>query len=102
MIVNIPLQIDEAKMEEVLAKDYEGRVLKEITSYIKTTLASHAEKYYGDREKDGMRVLIEGRIDVFIKQHKDEIIDKAAVYLAKKLAASKRGKELLGEVARNG
>ena len=100
MIINIPLQVDEQKMEEVLQRDYEGKVLNKINEYIKTTLANNAEKYYGDKVSDGMRVLVEAQIDKFLKVHKDEIIENAAHAMAEKLARSKRGKELLEEVCK--
>ena len=95
MIINIPLQIDEEKMEEVLRKDYEGKVIDEITKYIKAALVQQSNTYYGDRTLDGMRALIESRIDVFLDERKEEIIEKAAKELANKLARSKKGKELL-------
>lgn len=95
MIINIPLQIDEQKMEEVVARDYEGKVLDEISKYVRTVIASKAEKYYGDKVSDGMRVLIEGRIDEFLDLHEKEILERASGILAEKLARSKRGKEIL-------
>lgn len=72
-----------------------GKVLNAITKQVKTTLANNAERYYGDKVDDGMRVLIEMRIDEFIKAHRDDIIEKAAERLAEKLARTKRGKEIL-------
>ena len=106
MVINIPLQIDEEKMEELLQKDYEGRVLNEITKYIKTTLAKNASRssyssYYKnaeDRVDDGMKVLIEDRIDTFLKEHREEIIENASTILADKLAKSKKGKAILDGV----
>ena len=104
MIINIPLQIDEAKMEELLQKDYEGRVLNEITKYIKTTLAKNALNYSSfyknaeDRVDDGMKVLIEDRIDAFLKEHREEVIEHASKILADKLAKSKKGKAILDGV----
>lgn len=95
MIINIPLQIDEERMEEVLQKDYEGKVLDEITKYIKATLSKQSSNYYGDKVIDGMQALIENRIDIFLDEHKEEIIETAAKELANKLARSKKGKELL-------
>lgn len=101
MIINIPLQIDEKKMEEVLERDYSGKILDRIDDYIKTTLKNRAERYYGDQVSDGMRVVIETRVDNFLEKHADEVIDKAAKAIAEKLARSKRGKELLEEVCKN-
>lgn len=97
MIINIPLQIDEKRMEEVLERDYQGKVIDKITEYIKTTLSNHSTKYYGDKVDDGMRVLIEMQIDKFLKGHADEVIESAANAMAEKLARSKRGKEILGD-----
>ena len=100
MIINIPLQVNEQKMEEVLQRDYEGKVLNMINDYVKKTLTDNAKKYYGDRVSDGMRVLVEAQIDKFLEAHRDEIIENAAVVMAEKLARSKRGKELLEEVCK--
>lgn len=98
MVINIPLQIDEAKMEEAIQKDYEGKVLDEIVQYIKATLTRASSNPYGDRTTNGMRVLIEDRIDTFLKAHNDEIIEHASKLLAEKLARSKKGKEILNGV----
>lgn len=97
MIINIPLQIDELKMEEVLQRDYEGKILEEITKHIKTSLTKQAQTCYGDKVSDGMRVLIEMRIDRFLQDHADEVIEKASNKVAEKLVRSKRGKAILGE-----
>ena len=95
MIVNIPLQIDEKTLEQMVERDYKGKVLEEVIKIVKTTLAQHAKKYYGDRVDDGMRVMIEMQIDKYLQEYRDEIIDKAAEILAAKLARSKKGQEIL-------
>ena len=99
MIINIPLQIDEEKMEEVIQKDYQGKVVEEIVKYIKTALTKNSTSYYGDRELNGMTELIKGEIDKFLDNHKDDIINAAGNVLAKKLARTKRGKALLDDVS---
>ena len=98
MIINIPIQIDEAKMEEAIQKDYEGKVLDEIVKYIKTTLSRNSSNPYGDKVINGMQALIEDRIDEFLKAHKDEVIEHASKILAEKLARSKKGKAILDEM----
>ena len=98
MIINIPLQIDEAKMEEVVKQDYEGKVVGEIVKYIKTALVKHSTSYYGDREMSGMTELIKGEIDTFLDDHKDDIINVAGNILADKLARTKRGKAILDDI----
>lgn len=95
MIINIPLQIDEAKMEEVVKKDYESKVINEIVKYIKKALVSEGGYGYGDKEVIGMTELIKGRIDIYLEKHNDEIISVAGKALAEKLARSKRGKAIL-------
>ena len=98
MIINIPLQIDEEKMEEVVKKDYEGKVIGEIIKYIKTALSKQSTSYYGDRETNGMTELIKGEIDKFLEEHHDEVINAAGNALAEKLARTKRGKAILDSI----
>lgn len=98
MIINIPLVVDEKKMEEVLERDYSGKIIDRIEEYIKTTLKNNAERYYGDRVDDGMRVLIEQRIDKYLEANREEVLASAASLLAEKLARSKRGKQILEEL----
>lgn len=95
MIINIPLQIDEEKMEEVVKKDYESKVINEIVKYIEKSLEHEASSYYGDRKVSGMTELIKGRIDIYLEKHNDEVIKAAGNALAEKLARSKRGKAIL-------
>ena len=99
MIINIPLQIDEKRMEEVIQKDYQGKVVEEIVKYIKTALTKHSTSYYGDRELNGMTQLIREEIYKFLDSHKDDIINAAGNVLAEKLSRTKRGKALLDDVS---
>jgi hypothetical protein len=98
MIINIPLQIDEEKMEEVVKKDYENKVIGEIVKYIKKALVSEGGYGYGDKEVIGMTELIKGRIDIYLEKHNDEVIKAAGNVLAEKLARTKRGKAILDGV----
>lgn len=103
MIVNIPLQIDELKMEEVLERDYQGKILDRIDSYVKDSLKSYSQRYYSGYEnqvRDGMSELIMMRIDCFLETHRDEVINSAGVALAEKLVRTKKGKALLDEVGK--
>jgi hypothetical protein len=95
MIINIPLQIDEEKMEEVVKKDYEGKIIDEIVKYIKKAIASESPYYCGDREASGLKQLISERIGIYLEEHNDEIISAAGNALAEKLARTKRGKAIL-------
>lgn len=95
MVINIPLQINEEKMEEVIQRDYSGKVLNNITEYVKTALSRRATKYYGDRAENGMLCIVEEQVGAFLEKHKDVIIERASEEMAKKLAKTKRGKEIL-------
>lgn len=96
MIINIPLQIDEQRMEEVLARDYENKITKEILSCLNKVLSSRSGRYTTNPTVDGMQEFVKETINDFFETHKDEVIEAAAEAFAIKLARSKRGKELLG------
>ena len=98
MIINIPLQVDEARMEELVERDYRGKVLEAILDQVKHTLAKNAENIYGDRVSDGMRVLVEKQIRDYLKEHNEEIVTAAATNLAERLARSKKGREILEDL----
>ena len=101
MIINIPLQVDEQQMEEVIQRDYEAKILDRIMEYVKTCLMNYSRSWYAtyrgkeDKIEDGMKVLIEGQIQHFLDEHRQEIIDEASKILADKLARSKKGKAIL-------
>lgn len=98
MIINIPLQVDEKRMEELIERDYQGKVLEAILDQVKKTLAKNAEKIHGDRVSDGMRVLVEEQIRDYLKEHNEEIVTAAATNLAERLARSKKGREILEDL----
>ena len=102
MIINIPLQVDEERMEEVIARDYQSKVIDKIVDYIKEALVSQSTSYYGDRERNGMVELIKRKIDDYFKEHSDEIVKEAGLALAEKLARTKKGKAILDNLAESG
>ena len=95
MIINIPLQIDEQKMEEVIQRDYEGKIFDEIMKQIRTTLAEKSDSCYGDKVKNGLMGVVKAQVDKFLNDHADDVIERASSLMAEKLARSKRGKEIL-------
>lgn len=98
MIINIPLQVDEKQLEDVIARDYDSKIMQEIVKRIEATLVDQSHKYYGkNRATDGMTNLIRDRIDKYLEEHKDEVIEAAGNALAEKLVRTKRGKALLEE-----
>ena len=98
MIINIPLQVDEQKMEEVIQKDYKQKVYAEVANYIKTAISNYGGySGYGDKVTRGMDELVNRHIEDFLKDNKDHIIDKAAEILAERLSRTKKAKELKNE-----
>ena len=77
MIINIPLQVDEERMEEVIARDYQSKVIDKIVDYIKEALVSQSTSYYGNKERNGMVELIKNKIDDYLNEHSDEIVKEA-------------------------
>ena len=100
MIINIPLQINEAVFEEKINNDYADKVEKLLFEYVERVLKEHDDRYYGSAKSSnvGLRNIIYNRIDDFLKDHKDEIVEKASDKLAERLARTKKAKELLKEV----
>lgn len=96
MVINIPLQINEQEMTNVIKKDYEEKVINEIVKYITTTVEKQGFGYgYGAKFDNGMMNLIQYQIGKFLDEHKDEIIQKAGNILAEKLRRTKRVKEMM-------
>lgn len=98
MIINIPLQINEESMEEVIKRDYEEKILNKITEYIRTALVSRSRSVYGDKTINGMNAIIESKVDDLLKENKEVIIKVAADLLAERLAKTKKAKEILNNL----
>lgn len=100
MIINIPLSINEEEMTKVIERDYQNKVIDKIVDYIKKALVTQSREFYGDREMNGMIAVIEDKVEDYIQKYKNEIIEIAGKHLAEKLVKTKKGKELLEEVAK--
>lgn len=100
MIINIPLQIDEATFEQKVKDDYAESVKQLLLTQVEKVLAERDNRYYLNKKdyKYGLETIINERIDIFINEHKDEIIEAAAKELAKRLSRTKKAKEALDEV----
>ena len=93
---------EEGNLEEVIARDYQSKVIDKIVDYIKEALVSQSITYYGNKERNGMVELIKNKIDDYLNEHSDEIVKEAGLALAEKLARTKKGKAILDSVAENG
>ena len=96
MIINIPINIDEHIFEEKVQKDYEKILTNELIKMVEDYLKSEDHRYYSASDpKQGVRYLVNQTIDHCINKWKDEIVDKAADILAKRIQRTKKAKEEL-------
>ena len=98
MIINIPLQIDEKVIEKQLSVDYEKKIEDYIIGEITQVLLRQCGYGYGNKtETRGMTELVKQRIDLYLENMRDDIINAAADRLADRLARTKKAKELVKE-----
>lgn len=104
MILNIPLNIDDAALEGKLAQEYEAKVLMSVNSRIDEVLREHGNSYYyRDRTpREGLdcmiHSIIDDRVRGFMEENREAIIEKTAENLGNRLARSKKGKAILDEL----
>lgn len=93
MIINVPLVIDEATIEGRLKIDYEQKVIDEVEKKIKKTLQG---RYGWGDEDDGMRDIIDRRVDIYLDNHRDEVLDAIAKRIYERSVRTKKVKEAVG------
>ena len=94
-IVQFAIGIDDEGIRERITEQAEKQIIKNIEQSVRNKLFDAS--YYGRNadEKSPLSDYSKRLIETFLEKHKDEIIEKAAVHLAEKLARSKAGKALL-------
>ena len=103
MIINIPLQLDEATIEGQISKDYEKKVKDIIAKRIEEVLA---EKYRGgywgesqtSKAKNGLALMVQNNVNEFLNSNRDVIVEAASKELVEKLYRTKRVKEAVANV----
>lgn len=93
-IVQFAIGID----DDGIRKRIEASAEKQITENIERQVRDQLfEAYYGLHadENSPLSDYSKRLIENFLEKHKDEMLEKAATYLAEKLARSKAGKALL-------
>lgn len=102
MVINIPLQIDDAAIEGKLKAEYETRVLEEVSRRLDDILKDYDDSYIWNNTRSPRNGLdarigsvLRNRIDGFIEENRDAIIEAAAKDLGNRLARSKKGKAIL-------
>ena len=94
MIINIPINLDEHVFEERIQRDYDKIIKEKIVDEVIKTL-ERADSNWNGRAEYGMRNLINNKLDDYIKDYKEEIINKAAKILADRVIKTKKAKEEL-------
>lgn len=92
MIINIPLNINDELWASVIARDYESKITERLTDEVRKAICDH--DMYRDQRR-GLQTWVGNRIDVILKEYKDEIIDAAVDKLAERLSKTKKAKELI-------
>lgn len=101
MIVNIPLQIDEAAIEGKLKNEYEKKVVDEIEKRIQEALSDRYGLIYDDSASSAranMRDMIRNQVDKWLYNNRDEILDEAAKRLYERAVRTKKIREVKNKI----
>lgn len=98
-IVQFAIGIDDEAIVDRVTENAEAQIIKDIEQQVRNRLFE--ARYYGrNADKDSpLNDYSKRVIDGFLEKHKDEIIEKAAKYLAGKLMNSKMVKTKIIEEA---
>ena len=103
MIINIPLQIDDAIIQGQISKDYENKVKEIIAVRIEEILAEqYRGGYWGEtkasKAKKGLAQLVEARNNEFLNSNRDVIVQSASKELSEKLCRTMKVKEMIARM----
>lgn len=103
MIINVPLQIDDATIQEQISKDYEKKVKNIIAERTEEILAEqYRGGYWGEsqssKSKKGLALLVAAHIKEFLDNNRDVIVEAAAKELSERLFRTKKVKEAVANV----
>ena len=93
-IVQFAIGIDDDGIRKRIEERAEKQIVENIEQQVRDQLFESYYRGHADKNSplsDYSKRLIEN----FLEKHKDEMLEKAAAYLAEKLARSKAGKALL-------
>ena len=97
-IVQFAINFDDQRITEIV----EQNAAKEIIAGIEQKVCDrmyNANFYGGKRSpQNGFSNWMDGKVEKFMEEHKQEIIEMAGRFLADRLARTKAAKEMFGEV----
>ena len=92
-IVQFAISIDDRTIEDRIKKSAEKQIIDAIQKKVEDELF---EIHYGHRV--GCADWVKRKVDDFLENNRNEILDRAAAQLAERLLRSKAGKDLLRKV----
>ena len=99
MILNIPLQIDEANIEQMVKKEYDNKVIEAVVNRLEEGLAKNQVGWSrAEKASNGLVYLMERTADDFLEKYRDKIIDVTADRLVERLRRTKAVKEMVNGV----
>ena len=91
-IVQFAIGIDDNAIRQRVEQSAEKTIIQQLTNDIKKTF--YETDYYGRPSNTPSEFILE-KIELFLKDNRDDILEMAADKIAERLARSKRGKEIL-------
>jgi molybdenum-dependent DNA-binding transcriptional regulator ModE len=92
-IVQFAIGIDDETIKQKIEEKAEKEIIQNIEKSIRNNLFNTS--YYGRGNETSLTAYSTRLIENFLEKHKEEILEKTAVYLAEKLVRTKAGKALL-------
>lgn len=95
-ILNIAFDFDDEKIKNIVEKSIEQDMDSIIKEIILDRIAPYEYSYLGntkERQWDRLKAKVDDRIDAILNEHKEEIIDCAAIKLVESYKRTKAWKE---------
>lgn len=103
--VDISFDVDIKSLSKEIAKKAEEALVKKLCDCAEAMIFTHRNSYGGYRQnsdpsaRNGLQDDMKLAIVDFMEKNKDEIIERTAENLTKRLASSKKGKAILDDIS---
>lgn len=92
-IVQFAVGIDDNAIAQRVEESAEKQIIKDIKQDVMNKIFQSYYRNSDATRKDPLSDFSKGLVESFLNEHKDEILDKAAMHLADKLSRTKAAKE---------
>lgn len=99
--IMVPFAFDTAPIEEMLQKHGKDEAMRMLREMVEENVISQLPKkrtYYGTTDEPDWHGMMEECFADWLNEHKEEVIDEAALLLAAKAGRTKKWRELLTEI----